>query len=433
MLKGLLDNEFKQLNVESLINFLDLPIIESLVLSSISLEDLNLDFKNFLIDKSSKSIIMGLGPKWLLNNQSRDLHSFLINLLSFDNLNYNQIQSILLSLNHVLPKNSLQNLLSINVIPNLHLSKSKSLSQFLIEISSTLDLSTSFDLILSSLIKFDWPNVSESNPSSIEIRAAELFSELGQVGLMSSNVDIPTIISILKSYNPQPSFQLIMRAFDSPNNPPPTPNILANILLLAPSNQHDQSSPLLGLLGTWVNPSLQINAIAGLLSLPNDQFSFSNLPCNKIISVDHIQNAGPTIKAMATSVQSSLWNCLDVLELIVNLQKHGVEPINVLARDLLENGCRTHGEIILLGLVQLPKPWSPFHIELTTRLLALFLAGNPSHQLVFIRLWQIDRTFLLGAFKQFYQDNNMNVTRILDVAQDLKVSLFNLIIIFFFI
>ena len=234
MLKGLLDNEFKQLNVESLINFLDLPIIESLVLSSISLEDLNLDFKNFLIDKSSKSIIMGLGPKWLLNNQSRDLHSFLINLLSFDNLNYNQIQSILLSLNHVLPKNSLQNLLSINVIPNLHLSKSKSLSQFLIEISSTLDLSTSFDLILSSLIKFDWPNVSESNPSSIEIRAAELFSELGQVGLMSSNVDIPTIISILKSYNPQPSFQLIMRAFDSPNNPPPTPNILANILLLAP-------------------------------------------------------------------------------------------------------------------------------------------------------------------------------------------------------
>jgi CCR4-NOT transcription complex subunit 1 len=51
----------------------------------------------------------------------------------------------------------------------------------------------------------------------------------------------------------------------------------------------------------------------------------------------------------------------------------------------------------------------------------MFLAGHPNHQLVFMRLWQIDPTYLLGAFRDFYDESLLNITRILDVAQDLKV------------
>ena len=52
----------------------------------------------------------------------------------------------------------------------------------------------------------------------------------------------------------------------------------------------------------------------------------------------------------------------------------------------------------------------------------MFLAGHPNHQLVFMRIWQIEPTYLTTAFRDFYQEDPLNITRILDVAQDLKVS-----------
>jgi CCR4-NOT transcription complex subunit 1 len=51
----------------------------------------------------------------------------------------------------------------------------------------------------------------------------------------------------------------------------------------------------------------------------------------------------------------------------------------------------------------------------------MFLAGHPNHQLVFMRIWQIEPTYLTDAFRDFYEENPLNITRILDVAQDLKV------------
>jgi CCR4-NOT transcription complex subunit 1 len=53
--------------------------------------------------------------------------------------------------------------------------------------------------------------------------------------------------------------------------------------------------------------------------------------------------------------------------------------------------------------------------------LAMFLAGHPNHQLVFMRIWQIEPSYLTNAFRDFYEENPLNITRILDVAQDLKV------------
>ncbi len=53
----------------------------------------------------------------------------------------------------------------------------------------------------------------------------------------------------------------------------------------------------------------------------------------------------------------------------------------------------------------------------------MFLGGHPNHQLVFMRIWQIEPTYLTNAFRDFYTENPLNITRILDVAQDLKVCL----------
>ena len=51
----------------------------------------------------------------------------------------------------------------------------------------------------------------------------------------------------------------------------------------------------------------------------------------------------------------------------------------------------------------------------------MFLAGHPNHQLVFMSIWQIRPEYLKATFYNFYDDNPLNITWILDVAQDLKV------------
>lgn len=73
--------------------------------------------------------------------------------------------------------------------------------------------------------------------------------------------------------------------------------------------------------------------------------------------------------------------------------------------------------------IQDPK-WNDIRLEYSRKLLSMFLAGHPNHQLVFMRIWQIEPNYLTTAFRDFYDENNLNITRILDVAQDLKVSCF---------
>ena len=38
-----------------------------------------------------------------------------------------------------------------------------------------------------------------------------------------------------------------------------------------------------------------------------------------------------------------------------------------------------------------------------------------------MRIWQIEPTYLINALRDFYEENQLNITRILDIAQDLKV------------
>jgi len=76
-------------------------------------------------------------------------------------------------------------------------------------------------------------------------------------------------------------------------------------------------------------------------------------------------------------------------------------------------------------------PWNDIRLEYSRKLLGMFLAGHPNHQLVFMRIWQIEPSYLTNAFRDFYDENPLNITRILDVAQDLKVRLSSLSIVFY--
>jgi len=77
--------------------------------------------------------------------------------------------------------------------------------------------------------------------------------------------------------------------------------------------------------------------------------------------------------------------------------------------------------IVLTRCHRQQTEWNEIRTEYLQKLLTMFLAGHPNHQLVFMRIWQIRPAYLTNAFAAFYKESPLNITRILDVAQDLKV------------
>ena len=110
-----------------------------------------------------------------------------------------------------------------------------------------------------------------------------------------------------------------------------------------------------------------------------------------------------------------------MIETLVQIAKWDEVEVQAEATSLLERAVSANAELVLLGLLQLSPPWSSLHQDLVSKLLGIFLSGHPSHQLVFYRMWHNNRSYLMDAFRSFYAEDSMNVTRILDVAQDLKV------------
>ena len=92
-------------------------------------------------------------------------------------------------------------------------------------------------------------------------------------------------------------------------------------------------------------------------------------------------------------------------------------------REMLDKAIKISAELVALGLLGVKDaPWTEIRVEYSRKLLGMFLGGHANHQLVFMRIWQIEPAYLTNAFRYFYDESNLNITRILDVAQDLKVG-----------
>lgn len=216
-----------------------------------------------------------------------------------------------------------------------------------------------------------------------------------------------------------------------------TLKLLIAILLNCP--REIEPHAVTGFWGVWKNSLYQLKLLDALLSLPADTFNFVSLPGRRIVTVDDVAIASPTIKSLAANVQGHTWNSLDLFEVLVRLADSDSLDIRTQVREMLDKALKISAELVHMGLLQVPvryrfvlfmhhsettqsSNWNDIRLEYSRKLLAMFLAGHPNHQLVFMRLWQIEPTYLTDAFRDFYEESPLNITRILDVAQDLKVS-----------
>ncbi|KAG8755159.1 hypothetical protein FRC14_004305 [Serendipita sp. 396] len=298
------------------------------------------------------------------------------------------------------------------ILPRISLQQGTTLAQALIQLGP--ELTTDVEVVRALFLRYD---ISESNPPT-DLQLLEVINRLARSASEGSVLpDVKALVRAFNSYNVQLQWDKAIRVLDRPERTGIDTATLKLIVAILSEARHGVS----GFWHIWTNPLYQLRLIDALLSLPADTFSFYGLPGRTVVTMDDVANASPTIKGLAQNVQNSTWNSLDLFELLVKLDDTDNEQVKAQVREMLDRAVRVSAELVHMGLLQVPKPWNALQREYSNRLLTMFLAGHPNHQLVFMRIWQIDQQYLLTAFRDHYNDNPINITRILDVAQDLKI------------
>ncbi|KZP29910.1 Not1-domain-containing protein [Athelia psychrophila] len=304
------------------------------------------------------------------------------------------------------------------IFPTLSLPPNTSLVQTLIQLGP--DITSDPDTVRALLLRF---GISEVNPPR-DVQVVEIISALARLAADGTAMcDVGALVRALSSFPVNLDWAAVIKSFDWPDRhgvDTATLKLLIAILVNCPRNAEPHA--VTGFWLTWTNPMYQLRLLDALLSLPADTFNFVTLPGRRVVTVDDVAGASPTIKSLAANVQGHTWNSLDLFEVLVKLGDSDVMEIRNTVREMLDKAVKISAELVHMGILQVPDPhWGEVRLEYSRKLLAMFLGGHPNHQLVFMRIWQIEPTYLTDAFRDFYEESPLNITRILDVAQDLKI------------
>jgi len=170
----------------------------------------------------------------------------------------------------------------------------------------------------------------------------------------------------------------VIKSFDWPDRhgvDTATLKLIIAILLNVPPDT--EPHPVTGFWATWSNSLYQLRLLDSLLSLPPDTFSFVQLPGRRIVTVDDVSIASPTIKALAANVQGHTWNSLDLFEVLVRLTDSESVDIRNCVREMLDKALRISAELVHMGLLQVPVGYFRSCIIIPRFLIYIFfVAGN---------------------------------------------------------
>eukprot|EP01127_Copromyxa_protea_P009365 TRINITY_DN2203_c0_g2_i2.p1 TRINITY_DN2203_c0_g2~~TRINITY_DN2203_c0_g2_i2.p1 ORF type:complete len:967 (+),score=168.54 TRINITY_DN2203_c0_g2_i2:30-2903(+) len=167
------------------------------------------------------------------------------------------------------------------------------------------------------------------------------------------------------------------------------------------------------ILRKWKNTEGQLSFIFVAISAPPEIFSFPPSPeLSDFVEAQQINTAGSPMTRSFLSlplVSTLLWLSQE------NTACHGK------IHELFQHGVKQCPKALLLGISLISQPY-PLKKELTDELLQLFLpaTGHPHSMSVLSHLWTVDSYSLIEAMVHMYDESPASLSRILDVAQELK-------------
>ncbi|KAG9303880.1 hypothetical protein G9A89_005790 [Geosiphon pyriformis] len=170
--------------------------------------------------------------------------------------------------------------------------------------------------------------------------------------------------------------------------------------------------------GRWENILGQFSVLRCIAQAPVEVFSINDVRTRRVLTVDSFATSGANVKSLAPMLTSQPWNSLDFIETLIKLAD---TELYEKVRDLFDGASKQTPELIVLGLARVQKPWSQMHQEFVNKLLAMFLISHSSSTLVLTNLWEVNPKLFIEGCLDLYQKDAMQISRILDIAQDLKI------------
>lgn len=170
--------------------------------------------------------------------------------------------------------------------------------------------------------------------------------------------------------------------------------------------------------GRWNNIKGQFSFLNRIVHAPLETFNLNDYPVQKVLSLEDFANSSANLKSMAGLLTLNPWNSVELIETLIKMADTELyEEIKL----LFEKFTKQTPEVVCLGLAQVQKPWNALHQEILNRLVSVFLAGHSSSTPVLTRLWQVNDNLFTEGCLEMHKKDAMSVSRILDIAQDLKI------------
>ncbi|WFC98612.1 CCR4-NOT core subunit cdc39 [Malassezia yamatoensis] len=286
----------------------------------------------------------------------------------------------------------------------------------------------SMDVAKAILLHFQWSSFSSMQVAEL---LASLFSASQSTQFLVANIH--AVMRALSVLDTSLSFAKVLREIDFLDQVSLTPSLgLAKALMAffsaappAASLNNASDSALAGLWGAWTHRLRQLQLLYSLLVLLDENLVFLVPLSRRVLRADMFTNAPSAVQAQANDALDTTWNSLDLIETLMELAggKPGAEDsaeVGKAVSAILERGIKTHAELVLLALVQLPQSTSAVHPELVSKLFGMFLAGHKQQRLVFWQLWHATPSIMLDLLVRVYHESPLQLSQIVEVAQELN-------------
>ncbi|KAI9329571.1 CCR4-Not complex component, Not1-domain-containing protein [Obelidium mucronatum] len=245
--------------------------------------------------------------------------------------------------------------------------------------------------------------------------AAQVFkTPLGAAPPPAPQWDADVFVAAVKDRNPNCDWYKVLRGLDAKDFAVFSQDGLSVLLNVFKAAVKDIFKfPISVFFGRWQNVKGQLSFIKqAILSAP-ELFSFTLLTSRRVLSDQLLMG-----KSLPTHFVQQHWNNLDLVETLVLLSEVPEALDDVKA--LFEYAMQTCPELLLIGLAQIPPPWTPLHKEVASTLVIMFLAGNQNSSFVIPLLWQVSPSLVLAGLAHIYSKDPSQIGRILDIVQEIK-------------
>ncbi|KAD3069237.1 hypothetical protein R6Q59_016720 [Mikania micrantha] len=188
----------------------------------------------------------------------------------------------------------------------------------------------------------------------------------------------------------------------------------AAFLLLISCYKHASQDPfpLAAVCGSvWKNIEGQLSFLKYAVSVPPEVFMFAH--CKR-----QLANADALIiQKFQSGLANQAWLCLDLLEVLCQLAERGLAKS---VRSLLEYPLKHCPEVLLFGMAHVNTPYNLLQHEVSLAVVPEILK-DPSVGSILLHIWHVNRPFLLRALSDALNMDSENITRVLDLCQELKI------------